>query len=122
MMSNVALWTAAHYKIPVLIVVANNRSFFNDELHQERVARQRNRPVENRWIGQRIADPAPDLAMIARGQGLTGYGPVHDAVELERVLASAVAEVKAGAVVVVDVVVQTGYSPAMTAGLTRSED
>src|SRR5215472_15260350 len=39
MMTNTAIWTAAHYKIPVLIVVANNRSFFNDELHQERVAR-----------------------------------------------------------------------------------
>ena len=117
-----ALWTAANARIPMLIVVVNNRSFFNDELHQERVARQRNRPIENRWIGQRISDPAPDLAMIARGQGLSGYGPVHDAGELEQVLATAVAEVKAGGVVVIDVVVQTGYSPAMTAGLTRSQD
>jgi glycosyltransferase involved in cell wall biosynthesis len=52
------------------------------------MARQRNRPIENRWIGQRIGDPEPDLAMIARGQGLTGYGPVQDANELERVLAT----------------------------------
>jgi thiamine pyrophosphate-dependent acetolactate synthase large subunit-like protein len=117
-----ALWTAANARIPMLMIVVNNRSFFNDELHQERMARQRNRPIENRWIGQRISDPAPDLAMMARGQGLTGYGPVQDAVELERVLATAVAQVKAGAVVVVDVIVQTGYSPAMTAGLTRSQD
>ena len=57
-----ALWTAAHYRIPLLIVVANNRSFYNDEVHQERVARMRNRPVENKWIGQRIADPDIDLA------------------------------------------------------------
>ena len=42
------LWTGVHYKVPVLIVVANNQSFFNDELHQERVARMRGRPVENR--------------------------------------------------------------------------
>ena len=33
-----------------------------------------------------------------------------------------VAAVKAGATVVIDVVVQTGYSAAMTAGLTRSAD
>ena len=117
-----ALWTAANARIPMLMVVVNNRSFFNDELHQERVARQRNRPVENRWIGQRINDPAPDLAMLARGQGLTGLGPVQDAGELERVLANAVEEVTAGGIVVVDVIVQTGYSPAMTAGLTRSQD
>ena len=117
-----AFWTAANAQIPMLLVVCNNRSFFNDELHQERVARQRQRPVENRWIGQRISNPAPDLAMMARGQGLKGIGPVEDAAELERVLVDAIAAVKKGETVVVDVVVQTGYSPAMTAGLTRSQD
>ena len=122
MMGVNALWTAANARIPMLVVVCNNRSFFNDEVHQERVARQRQRPIENRWIGQRISDPAPDLAMMARGQGLQGIGPVEDAAELERVLIDAIAAVKNGATVVVDVVVQTGYSAAMTAGLTRSSD
>ena len=122
MMGVNALWTAANARIPMLVVVCNNRSFFNDELHQERVARQRKRPVENRWIGQRISDPPPNLAMMARGQGLTGIGPVEDAAELERVLVDAIAAVKKGETVVVEVVVQTGYSPAMTAGLTRSQD
>ncbi|MDO9279281.1 MAG: thiamine pyrophosphate-binding protein [Polaromonas sp.] len=122
MMGVNALWTAANARIPMLVVVCNNRSFFNDELHQERVARQRKRPVENRWIGQRISNPSPDLAMLARGQGLTGIGPLEDAVELERVLVDAIAAVKNGETVVIDVVVQTGYSPAMTAGLTRSQD
>src|SRR6266446_10366624 len=42
-----AIWTAVHYRIPLLVVVCNNRTFFNDELHQERVARIRNRPPEN---------------------------------------------------------------------------
>ena len=60
--------------------------------------------------------------MLARAQGLTGIGPVEDAVELERVLVDAIAAVKNGETVVIDVVVQTGYSPAMTAGLTRSQD
>ena len=117
-----AFWTAANAQIPMLLVVCNNRSFFNDELHQERVARQRQRPIENRWIGQRISNPAPDLAMMARGQGLKGIGPVEDAAELERVLIDAMEAVKNGETVVVDVIVQTGYSPAMTAGLTRSQD
>ena len=120
MMGVNALWTAANARIPMLVVVCNNRSFFNDELHQERVARQRKRPVENRWIGQRISNPQPDLAMMARGQGLTGIGPVEDPAELERVLAGAIAAVEKGGTVEVDVIVQTGYSPAMTAGLTRS--
>lgn len=122
MMGVNALWTAANARIPMLVVVCNNRSFFNDEVHQERVARQRKRPIENRWIGQRISDPPPDLAMMARGQGLTGIGPVEDAGELEKILVDAIAAVKRGETVVVDVVVQTGYSAAMTAGLTRSKD
>jgi thiamine pyrophosphate-dependent acetolactate synthase large subunit-like protein len=75
-----ALWTAANAHVPLLVVVCNNRSFFNDEVHQERVARTRSRPVENRWIGQRIDDPAPDLAMLARAQGLDGIGPVSAAI------------------------------------------
>ena len=83
-MGATALWTAAHYRIPLLIVVANNRSFFNDEVHQERVARMRNRPVENKWIGQRISDPDIDLAALARAQGALGFGPVEDVGEARR--------------------------------------
>ena len=116
-----ALWTAANAKIPMLLVVCNNRSFFNDELHQERMARQRSRPVENRWIGQRIGNPEPDLAMMARAQGLTAFGPIEDSAEFERTLKEAIALVKGGATVVIDAIVQTGYSPSMTAGLTRSD-
>jgi thiamine pyrophosphate-dependent acetolactate synthase large subunit-like protein len=122
MMGVNALWTAANARIPFLMLVVNNRSFFNDELHQERVARQRKRPVENRWIGQRISDPPPDLGMMARGQGLAGYGPVEEGAELARLLPEAIAAVRRGETVVIDVIVQTGYSPAMTAGLTRSQD
>ena len=82
LMSVTALWTAAHYRIPLLLVIANNRSFFNDELHQERVARMRNRPVENRWIGQRISDPDIDLASLARAQGAQAWGPIETQADL----------------------------------------
>ena len=105
-----ALWTAAHYRLPLLIVVANNRSFFNDEIHQERIARQRGRPVENRWLGQQIRDPVPDLAALARSRGLSGYGPVEDPAELPAMLEKAVSEARHGSAVVVDVHVGTqGY-------------
>lgn len=122
MMGVNALWTASNAQVPLLIIVVNNRSFFNDELHQERVARERGRPVENRWIGQRISNPAPDLAMMARGQGMTGIGPVETGPELDKALAEAIKTVRSGSAVVVDVIVSTGYSPAMTAGLTRSQE
>jgi thiamine pyrophosphate-dependent acetolactate synthase large subunit-like protein len=115
MMGVTAIWTAAHYKIPLLFVVANNRSFFNDELHQERVARMRNRPVENRWIGQRISEPDIDIAGIARAQGAIGFGPVTQASELAEVFAKAIAAVDAGNV-------EPGYTAATTAAMTRKGD
>ena len=122
MMGCTALWTAAHYKIPLLIVVANNRSFFNDELHQERVARMRNRPVENRWIGQRITEPDIDIAGVARAQGAQGFGPVSAIADLPAIFAKAIAAVEAGAVAVVDVRVEPGYTAAMTATMTRKSE
>jgi hypothetical protein len=101
-------------------VVANNRSFFNDELHKERVARMRNRPVENRWIGQRIADPEIDLAQLARAQGALGFGPVAEGAGLAATFHDAIAAVMGGAVAVVDVRVAPGYAPAAVAGLFRA--
>jgi thiamine pyrophosphate-dependent acetolactate synthase large subunit-like protein len=103
LMGSSAIWTAVHYGLRLLIVVANNRSFFNDEVHQEQVARTRERPVENRWLGQHIRDPDPDLATLARSLGAVGHGPVQDEAALSKVLAKAVETARAGAVVVVDV-------------------
>ena len=89
LMGLTALWTGVHYRIPVLIIIANNESFFNDELHQERMARVRGRPVENRWIGLRMSDPAMDLAGLARDQGAKGYGPVRTVDALAAAIAQA---------------------------------
>ncbi len=122
LMGVTALWTAAHYRIPLLVVVANNRSFFNDELHQERVARMRNRPVENRWVGQRISEPDIDLAGMARAQGAQGFGPVVSIADLAPTFAKAIAAVEAGAVAVVDVRVEPGYTAATTAAMTRKSE
>jgi len=121
LMGVTALWTAAHYRIPLLIVVANNRSFYNDEVHQERVARMRSRPVENKWIGQRISDPDIDLAALARAQGAVGFGPVEEAGQLAGTFAKAVTAVEQGQVAVVDVRVAPGYTPAMTAAVSNAE-
>jgi thiamine pyrophosphate-dependent acetolactate synthase large subunit-like protein len=120
LMGVTAVWTAVHYRIPLLMVVANNQSFFNDEVHQERMARMRGRPVENKWIGQRMTDPEIDVAGIARAQGAVAFGPVTDVEDLASTFEAAVKAVEAGSVVVVDVRVQPGYTPAMTAALTRS--
>ena len=117
LMGATAVWTAVHYRIPLLIVVANNRSFYNDEVHQERVARTRGRPVDNKWIGQRIADPDIDICGLARAQGALGFGPVERSADLAKTFAAAIGAVDAGAVAVVDVRVDPLYAPAVTAGV-----
>ena len=119
LMGATAIWTAAHYRIPLLYIVANNRSFFNDEVHQERVARMRGRPVENKWIGQRIDDPAVDIAGMARAQGALGIGPITRADQLVDAFRKALAHVDAGGIAVVDVITEPGYTPAMVAALTK---
>ncbi len=121
LMGVTALWTAVHYKIPLLVVIANNRSFYNDELHQERMARTRARPVENKWIGQRLADPEIDLAAMGRAQGAAGFGPITTPADLVAALEKAVAAVDAGRVAVVDVRVEPGYTAGMTAAMTRAK-
>ncbi len=117
-----AVWTAVHYRIPLLVVVCNNRSFFNDELHQERVARIRNRPPENRWIGQRISDPDIDCAALARAQGAIGFAPVMKTGDLVPTFEKAIAAVEQGQVAVVDVRVEPGYSAVTTAAMLRGTE
>jgi thiamine pyrophosphate-dependent acetolactate synthase large subunit-like protein len=121
LMGATALWTATHYRIPAMFVIANNQSFFNDEVHQERMAQIRNRPIENKWIGMRMTDPEIDLASIARAQGAVGIGPVMSMDQLEAAFEQAIAAVDSGGVAVVDVRVITGYTPAMASALMKAK-
>lgn len=74
-----ALWVAAHYEIPLLVIVDNDRSFTNSVNHAERVALARGRPVERKTVGMLIDDPPVDFATVARSLGVWGEGPVGDA-------------------------------------------
>jgi thiamine pyrophosphate-dependent acetolactate synthase large subunit-like protein len=103
LMGGTAVWTAARYRLPLLIVVANNSSFHNDVVHQERMARQRHRPAGNSWIGQAISDPDPDMAAFARSLGFHAVGQVSDRSALPSALAAAVAAARSGQCVLVDV-------------------
>lgn len=119
LMGVTALWTAVSYGIPLLVIVANNRSFFNDEVHQEKVAQMRTRPVENKWIGQRIEGPEIDLAGLARAQGAAGWGPVDNAKALSATLDEAILAVKAGKVAVIDARVKREYAKTLAKALGR---
>ena len=103
LMGGTAVWTAAHYRLPLLIVVANNSSFHNDVVHAERMASQRQRPARNTWIGQAISDPDPDLPAFARSLGFHAAGQVRDRSALPAALAVAVAATRSGKCALVDV-------------------
>jgi thiamine pyrophosphate-dependent acetolactate synthase large subunit-like protein len=103
LMGGTALWTAAHYRLPLLIVVANNSSFYNDVVHQERMAAQRGRPAKNSWIGQAITEPEPDLPAFARSLGFHAVGQVSDRSALPAALAVAVGAARSGQCALVDV-------------------
>ncbi len=103
LMGGTALWTAAHYRLPLLIVVANNSSFYNDVVHQERMAAQRGRPAKNSWIGQAITEPEPDLPAFARSLGFHASGQVSDRSALPAALAAAVGAARSGQCALVDV-------------------
>ena len=72
-----AIWTAVHHRIPMLIVMYNNRTYGNDLGHQGSMAQVRGRPMERRTIGIDIDDPAVDFAALARSFGAWAGGPLR---------------------------------------------
>jgi thiamine pyrophosphate-dependent acetolactate synthase large subunit-like protein len=106
LMTSNSLWTAAKYQIPLLVIVLNNHSYYNDEEHQERMARWRQRPIENKGIGIRIEDPVPDLTAIARALHVDGFGPITEPDQLGSALDKAIEIVESGKPAVVDVITQ----------------
>ena len=105
LMGITALWTAAHYRIPVLIIVMNNRSYGNSENHQKVVAKQRGRSIENNWIGTKLEDPFLGIAELARAQGFKAGGPVANLSDLSEALETGISEVEKGAGFVLDIIV-----------------
>lgn len=119
LMGGSALWTASKHDIPLLVVVANNASFYNDEVHQRTIALARGRDPENASIGIGLDGPAADLAGFARSLGFDASGPITSADDLRAALSDAVKKVRAGGRVLVDVQVSAGYAPHLTAALSK---
>ena len=101
-----ALWTAAKNNIPLLIVMFNNRAYYNDWEHQIHVAEMRETPVERAYIGQDIAGPEPDFATLAKSCGWYAEGPITDPAEIAGALRRAIAKVKAGQPALVDTILR----------------
>ncbi len=103
-----ALWTAANVKAPLLTVMTNNRTYYNDEEHQEKIAIARGRPPENKIVGMRMEKPPVDFANLARSFGIFGEGPITELEKIRPALDRALKVVREeGAPALVDVVIQT---------------
>ncbi len=77
-----SLYTLAHHDIPMLVVMFNNRSYYQDVGHQTAVASNRERSVETVGIGVNIDAPFTDFATLAHSFGLAGIGPILNAEDI----------------------------------------
>jgi len=98
-----ALWTAAHYRVPLLTVVHNNRQYQNTVEHAVRVAGDRGRGPETRYEGSALRDPDVDFAGLARSFGVWAAGPIARVDELGPAFAEARAVVASGQPALLDV-------------------
>ncbi len=100
------LWTAAHHKIPILMLMNNNRCYHQEIMHVQRMAAIHNRPQDTARIGTEITDPNIDFAKLAQSMGVWAEGPISDPAKLGPVLKRALAEVKNGRPALIDAVCQ----------------
>jgi hypothetical protein len=70
-----SLWTAAHHQIPMLVVMFNNQSYYQDVGHQTTITQMRERPLEIVGIGVDLLGPATDFATLAKSFSLCAGGP-----------------------------------------------
>jgi len=101
-----ALWTAAHHKIPLLLVMHNNRCYHQEIMHVQRMAGIHQRRQDTCHIGNKITNPDIDFAKVAQGLGVWAEGPITDPSKIAPALKRALAEVKNGRPALVDVVTQ----------------
>ncbi|HWP85798.1 MAG TPA: thiamine pyrophosphate-binding protein, partial [Terriglobia bacterium] len=100
------LWTAAHHRIPLLMVMNNNRAYHQEVMHLQRMACRHNRDLTTAHIGNVITDPDIDFAKVAQGLGWYAEGPITDPKEVGPALKRAIARVEAGEPALLDTVMQ----------------
>jgi len=101
-----SLWTAAHHAIPMLMVMFNNRSYYQDVGHQLAVTKMRQRPLDNVGVGVSLEGPATDFATLAKSFGIYGEGPILDPEEIRPALERGLKVVKEGKLALIDTVTQ----------------
>jgi thiamine pyrophosphate-dependent acetolactate synthase large subunit-like protein len=100
------LWTAAHHRIPLLLVVHNNRAYHAEVMIIQRLCGQRGRSAERAHVGTVLTEPNIDHAQLARSYGVYAEGPIERPGDLAEAYRRALERVRAGEPALVDVVAQ----------------
>ena len=99
------LWTAAHYRLPVIWVIFNNLSY---RILKQRLVMLRGLAEQaDKFVGMELTDPAIDFVGLARSLGVEGQraATVKDATDL---IGKAL---KDGTSMLIDVDMECGYKP-----------
>ncbi len=102
-----ALWVASHHRIPMLVVMLNNRAYSNSLSHQVTMAKRRGHPADQACVGTEINHPPPDFAKIAESFGWYSEGPIEDGNHVQDAVKRAIRIIrKEGRPALIDTVVQ----------------
>ncbi len=108
-----AMWSAANLKLPLLMIVHNNRAYHQEAMHVRRMSNFRGRAPADRAelgdfapVGMSIMNPNVDFSKLAGSMGVWSEGPVSDPARLGAALKRAVDMVRSGAPALVDVLTQ----------------
>lgn len=100
------LWTAAHHRIPILIVMHNNRAYHQEVMEVQRMADVHERGITRAGIGTTLVDPFIDYGKLAQSMGMHGSAAISDPKDLAPALREAIAVVKSGEPALVNVLTQ----------------
>jgi benzoylformate decarboxylase len=99
------LWTAAHYRLPVVWVIFNNTSY---RILKQRLVNMRGLAEQvDKFVGMELTDPAIDFVGLARSLGIAAQraSTVKDATDL---IGKALTD---GTALLIDVDMERGYKP-----------
>ena len=100
------LWTAAHYQIPMLAVMHNNRCYNTELMEVQRVAGKQHRDISGALIPTAINNPNIDFSKLAQSMGWYAEGPIDNPNDVGPAIKRALAAVDKGQPALLDTVTQ----------------
>lgn len=89
-----ALWTIAHYKLPLLIIVMNNQTYGNTKKHALEIANNRNRNKRNAHFGNDLNKPTVNFPELARSFGLCSLSTIKEVKKIKPTIEQAIKIIK----------------------------